>query len=155
MSANNALLYRSVPAHRINSLCKTRINHGDGTGAEPDAMTSMLRRIHRCREFAAFKSNDGRMTALFDPTTSAGIGKSESGPPIGRRSMGSVMIKCPGTGRDIATGLVADRESFAAMPVFFARVFCPLCRTEHEWFAQEAWVCEAAAPERTPLMMPY
>jgi len=28
------------------------------------------------------------------------------------------------------------------MPVFFARVYCPICRTEHEWFAKEAWVCE-------------
>jgi predicted DNA repair protein MutK len=27
--------------------------------------------------------------------------------------MGTVMIKCPDTGRDIATGMVADRESFA------------------------------------------
>ena len=35
--------------------------------------------------------------------------------------MGAVMIKCPDTGRDIATGIVADRASFNAMPVFFAR----------------------------------
>jgi hypothetical protein len=28
------------------------------------------------------------------------------------------------------------------MPVFFARVYCPICRIEHEWFAKEAWVCE-------------
>jgi hypothetical protein len=57
--------------------------------------------------------------------------------------MGAVMIKCPDTGRDIATGIVADRASFSTMPVFFARVLCPVCRTEHEWFAQQAWVCEA------------
>ena len=56
--------------------------------------------------------------------------------------MGAVMIKCPDTGRDIATGIVADRASFNAMPVFFARVLCPVCRTEHEWFAQDAWVCD-------------
>ncbi|HZO47390.1 MAG TPA: hypothetical protein VFB68_15950 [Xanthobacteraceae bacterium] len=57
--------------------------------------------------------------------------------------MGTVMVRCPQTGRDIATGIVADRESFSATPVFFARVYCPLCRTQHEWFAKEAWVCEA------------
>jgi hypothetical protein len=57
--------------------------------------------------------------------------------------MGAVMVRCPETGQDIPTGLVSDRESFRAMPVFFARVHCPICRTEHEWFAQEAWVCEA------------
>ena len=57
--------------------------------------------------------------------------------------MGTVMVRCPQTGRDIATGMVADRESFSATPVFFARVYCPLCRTQNEWFAKEAWVCEA------------
>ena len=60
--------------------------------------------------------------------------------------MGSVMIKCPETGRAISTGMVADRETFQAMPVFFARVLCPLCRKQHEWFAQNAWVCETELP---------
>jgi hypothetical protein len=54
--------------------------------------------------------------------------------------MGIVMVKCPDTGHDISTGIVADRASFNATPVFFARVYCPVCRTEHEWFAKEAWV---------------
>jgi hypothetical protein len=57
--------------------------------------------------------------------------------------MGIVMVKCPDTGRDISTGIVADRASFNATPVFFARVFCDICRTEHEWFAQQAWVCDS------------
>jgi hypothetical protein len=57
--------------------------------------------------------------------------------------MGIVMIKCPRTGRDIPTGIVADRAAFNAAPVFFARVHCRLCGTEHEWFAGDAWVCEA------------
>jgi hypothetical protein len=38
--------------------------------------------------------------------------------------MGAVMVKCPETGRDIPTGIVTDRESFNATPVFFARVYC-------------------------------
>jgi hypothetical protein len=68
--------------------------------------------------------------------------------------MGAVMIKCPDTGREIATGMTADRESFAATPVFFARAYCPICRTEHEWFAQQAWVCEAepAQSRRVPAL---
>jgi hypothetical protein len=43
---------------------------------------------------------------------------------------------------------VADRASFNATPVFFARVYCPVCRIEHEWFAKEAWVrdSESSAP---------
>ena len=65
--------------------------------------------------------------------------------------MGTVMIKCPDTGRDIATGFVADRMSFSATPVFFARVFCPLCQTEHEWFAREAWVCDPEPVDRRKL----
>ena len=60
--------------------------------------------------------------------------------------MGAVMVKCPETGRDIPTGIVTDRKSFDATPVFFARVYCPICRTEHEWFAKEAWICEAGCP---------
>jgi hypothetical protein len=56
--------------------------------------------------------------------------------------MGVVMITCPKRGLDISTGIVADRRSFGATPVFFASVLCPICRTEHEWFAKEAWVCE-------------
>jgi hypothetical protein len=47
--------------------------------------------------------------------------------------------------------MVADRSRFSAMPVFFARVLCPLCNTEHEWFAREAWVCEADPDPRRPL----
>jgi hypothetical protein len=60
--------------------------------------------------------------------------------------MGTLMVKCPDTGRDIATGLVVDRNRFNATPVFFGRVFCPLCQAEHEWFAREAWVCESDPP---------
>jgi hypothetical protein len=67
------------------------------------------------------------------------------------RPMGTVMVRCPETGRDIPTGIVTDRQSFAATPVFFARVFCPICRTEHEWFAKEAWICEAEPPRRSAL----
>jgi hypothetical protein len=54
--------------------------------------------------------------------------------------MGYLMIKCPKTGDAIFTGLTADRESFAVMPVFFGRVSCPTCGATHEWFARDAWV---------------
>jgi hypothetical protein len=55
--------------------------------------------------------------------------------------MGSVMIRCPATGTAIPTGIKADRTSYQRTPVFMARVYCP-SRTEHEWFAKEAWVAE-------------
>ena len=56
--------------------------------------------------------------------------------------MGTVMIKCPQTGREIPTGYESDPTSFRSTPVFFARSYCPICQTEHEWFAQDAWVCD-------------
>lgn len=56
--------------------------------------------------------------------------------------MGFVMIRCPQTGRDIATGFEMDMEEFQRAPVFFSRVQCPVCRRQHEWFAKDAWVCD-------------
>jgi hypothetical protein len=60
----------------------------------------------------------------------------------GRIKMGNVMIKCPQTGREIPTGIKADRERFRCSAVFFARTYCSICQANHEWFAKEAWVCE-------------
>jgi hypothetical protein len=59
--------------------------------------------------------------------------------------MGMVMVKCAQTGRAIPTGIKIDRESFQRSPVFFARTRCPICHTEHAWFAREAWVDEPIA----------
>ncbi len=59
--------------------------------------------------------------------------------------MGVLMIKCPATGRDIATGIETDRRSFTRTPVFFSRTYCPFCRINHEWFAKQAWVRERSA----------
>ena len=63
--------------------------------------------------------------------------------------MGVLMIKCPATGRDIPMGIETDRRSFTRTAVFFSRTYCPFCRTNHEWFAKQAWVREASvAAER-------
>ena len=59
--------------------------------------------------------------------------------------MGSLMIKCPQTGREIPTGIQADREKFRRSAVFFARTFCSICQDNHEWFAREAWVHEPSS----------
>jgi hypothetical protein len=56
--------------------------------------------------------------------------------------MGQVMIKCPQTGEEIATGLQSDHASFKRMPVFYGRTLCPICRIDHDWFARDAWVAE-------------
>jgi hypothetical protein len=56
--------------------------------------------------------------------------------------MGIVMVKCPKTGRTIPTGIEAVGSNYQCVPVFFSRVFCPICKTHHEWFAKDAWVRE-------------
>lgn len=58
--------------------------------------------------------------------------------------MGMVMIKCPQTGHAIPTGIKTDRESFGRRAVFFSRTRCVICRTDHAWFAREAWVDESS-----------
>ena len=63
--------------------------------------------------------------------------------------MGELMIKCPGTGQAISTGMQADPERFRCSPVFFARTFCLICQANHEWFAREAWVHEPEEKWRT------
>ena len=57
--------------------------------------------------------------------------------------MGTVMIRCPTTGRAVSTGIQAEREIFQATPVFFSHVYCSLCQTTHQWFAKDAWVCNS------------
>ena len=66
-------------------------------------------------------------------------------PNLGEAEMGMVMIKCPQTGRAIPTGIETDRERFQRCAVFFSRTRCPICRTDHPWFAREAWVREPRA----------
>lgn len=67
--------------------------------------------------------------------------------------MGMVMIKCPQTGRAIPTGIQIERERFRSSPVFFSRTRCPICHTDHAWFAREAWVHErsVARLDRRPV----
>ena len=62
--------------------------------------------------------------------------------------MGAIMIKCPVTGRDIPTSMDVDPAKFSSMPVFFSRSYCMHCKTEHEWFAKNAWICEPGAEVR-------
>jgi hypothetical protein len=63
-------------------------------------------------------------------------------------NMGMVMVKCPQTGHAIPTGIKTDSASFGRRAVFFSRTHCPICRTDHAWFAREAWVDEPGI--RTP-----
>jgi hypothetical protein len=61
--------------------------------------------------------------------------------------MSMLMIRCPKTGRAIFTGREVESASFRSSPVFFSRTYCPLCCVTHEWFAQNAWVCDSGCSE--------
>jgi len=64
--------------------------------------------------------------------------------------MGALMIQCPETGRQIPTGYEADAASFRQMPVFFGVTFCPICRTDHHWFARDAQVLDQTPDDKQP-----
>jgi hypothetical protein len=57
--------------------------------------------------------------------------------------VGTIVIRYPNTGREVSTGVKADRQRWSSTPVFFSRTFCPICRMAHEWFAKDAWVCDS------------
>jgi hypothetical protein len=59
--------------------------------------------------------------------------------------MGELMIRCPKTGKPVTTGIHMERARFSAMPVFFSTSYCASCGGLHEWFARDAWMCEAGA----------
>ena len=61
--------------------------------------------------------------------------------------MSMLMIRCPKTGQAIPTGREVEIAAFRSTPVFFSRTYCPLCRVTHEWFAQDAWVCDSDVSE--------
>lgn len=61
--------------------------------------------------------------------------------------MGMLMIRCPKTERAISTGRYVSPAAFGSTPVFFSRTYCTHCRTMHEWFAKDAWVCDSACSE--------
>jgi hypothetical protein len=62
--------------------------------------------------------------------------------PLSGEFMGAVRTKCPVTGQSIETGIETDEMSFRRFPPFVGRVFCPLCKTDHQWSNATAWVAD-------------
>jgi hypothetical protein len=62
--------------------------------------------------------------------------------------MGALVIQCPETGRQIPTGYEVDAASFGRMPVFFSVTFCPICRSDHHWFARDARVLDQPSDDK-------
>jgi len=65
--------------------------------------------------------------------------------------MGMLMIRCPKTGRAISTGRSVEPATFRSTPVFFSRTNCPHCHAMHQWFAQDAWVCDSETLDCDPI----
>jgi hypothetical protein len=57
--------------------------------------------------------------------------------------MGILFVRCPNTGRDIASGVETDHASFDLTPAFTGTIRCPICKTEHRWSKVDAWISEA------------
>ncbi len=51
-----------------------------------------------------------------------------------------VMIRCPLTGRAIATGLTADPRTWKNCPIGMNRVSCPECKQIHAWSKNDAYL---------------
>lgn len=54
--------------------------------------------------------------------------------------MGTVMIKCPDTGKMLSTGIGMDKASFASASLSKNGVKCPHCGKTHIWDKKDAWV---------------
>lgn len=60
--------------------------------------------------------------------------------------MSKLMTACSVTGRPIDTGIEIDEASFALLPAFTGKIYCPHCGTEHEWSKDTARVVDDEKP---------
>lgn len=54
--------------------------------------------------------------------------------------MGMVMVRCPITGGEVATGIETDSETLAHLPNAEVGVHCPECGEKHFWTPEHAYV---------------
>jgi hypothetical protein len=47
--------------------------------------------------------------------------------------MGVVVMRCPRTGREVATGVEIERDEFQGLKPVIHRMRCPACGSEHVW----------------------
>jgi len=65
--------------------------------------------------------------------------------------MGTVMIRCPKTGRSVSTEIETEVSDFERLPYVEAELHCPHCGQSHTWtrreaWLQETWLADAALP---------
>ena len=54
--------------------------------------------------------------------------------------MPMIMVKCPKTGKDIATGIAMDKKAFESSEMSNNNIACPHCGETHVWNKAQAWV---------------
>ncbi len=54
--------------------------------------------------------------------------------------MSQVMIRCPETGKPVATGMAMDRKSFDSATLERNSVQRPHCGKAHTWSKKDAWL---------------
>jgi hypothetical protein len=60
-------------------------------------------------------------------------------PPLAERSVGRVMVMCPGDGKPVHTGQRMTRRNLAAVSAGMA-FRCERCNVIHRWGAGDAWL---------------
>ena len=55
-------------------------------------------------------------------------------------ALGTVMVKCPVTGRELSTGVEMDTASFQGLPTGTCQMKCPVCGADHTWSTRDAWL---------------
>lgn len=54
--------------------------------------------------------------------------------------MATVTIRCPETGRAVATGIETEPEEFRRFPQVESWLSCPACGKEHVWSVTDAFL---------------
>jgi hypothetical protein len=67
--------------------------------------------------------------------------------------MPPLMVRCPNTRREFATGLQVDAESFASLPDKLIFANCPLCGRQHTLLKCDARFVEVEVPDSLRLWM--
>jgi len=57
--------------------------------------------------------------------------------------MAALFTACPTTGQMIPVGIETDKVSLSLAPSFIAQVFCPHCKTNHQWSKDTTWLEES------------
>ena len=63
--------------------------------------------------------------------------------------MGMIMICCPATGREVATGV--ETSCVDELPIVTATMLCSACGRVHAWTKKEAWLINGGEQYRRPV----